>query len=57
MSRICASPCPSQRVEISEVKTRFEGKREPKPIATHRQPELLDHEIGTPKIEFDWLKK
>ena len=35
----------------------FEGKRGPKPIAAHREPELLYSEIGKLKMELDWLKK
>ncbi len=35
----------------------FEGKRGPKPIAEHRQPEKLYSEIGKLKMELDWLKK
>jgi transposase len=44
--------------EIQEhAKTLFEGKRGPKPIAAHREPELLYSEIGKLKVELDWLKK
>ena len=44
--------------EIHEqAKTLFEGKRGPKPIAEHREPELLYSEIGKLKMELDWLKK
>lgn len=35
----------------------FEGKRGPKPVADHCQPELLYSEIGRLKVELDWLKK
>ncbi len=35
----------------------FEGKRGPKPIAEHQQPEKLFSEIGKLKMELDWLKK
>ena len=35
----------------------FEGKRGPKPIAEHQQPEKLFGEIGKLKMELDWLKK
>jgi transposase-like protein len=35
----------------------FEGKRGPKPMAAHREPELLYSEIGKLKVELDWLKK
>ena len=44
--------------EIQEqAKTLFEGKRGPKPIAVHREPEKLFSEIGKLKVELDWLKK
>ncbi len=35
----------------------FEGKRGPKPVAEHKQPEKLFSEIGKLKMELDWLKK
>ena len=35
----------------------FEGKRGPKPVAEHSQPEKLFGEIGKLKMEIDWLKK
>ena len=44
--------------EIQEqAKTLFEGKRGPKPMLAHREPELLYSEIGKLKVELDWLKK
>jgi transposase-like protein len=44
--------------EIKEqAKTLFEGKRGPRPIDAHREPELLFSEIGKLKVELDWLKK
>ena len=44
--------------EIQEqASTLFEGKRGPKPVAAHREPELLYSEIGRLKMELDWLKK
>ena len=44
--------------EIQEhANTLFEGKRGPKPMAAHREPELLYSEIGKLKVELDWLKK
>ncbi len=44
--------------EIQEqAKTLFDGKRGPKPIAAHLEPELLYSEIGRLKVELDWLKK
>ena len=35
----------------------FEGKRGPKPVAEHREPEKHFSEIGKLKMELDWLKK
>ena len=35
----------------------FEGKRGPKPLADHQEPERLYSEIGRLKVELDWLKK
>ena len=44
--------------EIQEqASTLFEGKRGPKPVAAHHEPELLYSEIGKLKMELDWLKK
>ena len=44
--------------EIQEqARTLFEGKRGPKTIAAHREPEQLFSEIGKLKMELDWLKK
>ena len=40
-----------------QAKTLFEGKRGPKPMAAHQEPELLYSEIGKLKMELDWLKK
>jgi transposase len=40
-----------------QASTLFEGKRGPKPIAAHREPEQLFSEIGKLKMELDWLKK
>ena len=40
-----------------QAKTLFEGKRGPKAVAAHREPELLYSEIGKLKVELDWLKK
>jgi len=38
--------------EIQEqASTLFEGKRDPKPVAAHREPELLYSEIGKLKME------
>ena len=39
------------------ARTLFVGKRGPKPLAEHREPELLYSEIGKLKMELDWLKK
>lgn len=41
----------------AQAKTLFEGKRGPKPVAQHQEPELLYSEIGRLKMELDWLKK
>lgn len=35
----------------------FEGKRGPRPVIEHQQPERLYGEIGKLKMELDWLKK
>ena len=44
--------------EIQEqAKTLFEGKRGPKPMADHQDPDRLYSEIGRLKVELDWLKK
>ena len=40
-----------------QAKSLFEGKRGPKPIAAHREPDVLYSEIGKLKVELDWLKK
>jgi len=40
-----------------EAASLFEGKRGPKPVAEHQQPETLYSEIGKLKMELDWLKK
>jgi hypothetical protein len=37
--------------------TLFEGKRDPKPVSEHSEPERLYSEIGKLKMELDWLKK
>lgn len=41
----------------AQASTLFEGKRGPKPVAGHREPELLYSEMGQLKMELDWLKK
>ena len=35
----------------------FEGKRGPKAVNEHSEPERLYGEIGKLKMELDWLKK
>jgi transposase-like protein len=40
-----------------QAKSLFEGKRGPKPVVAHQQPERLYSEIGKLKMELDWLKK
>jgi transposase-like protein len=42
---------------LERAKTLFEGKRGPKPVAAHQEPDLLYGEIGKLKVELDWLKK
>jgi len=40
-----------------QAKSLFEGKRGPKPVVGHQEPERLYSEIGKLKMELDWLKK
>jgi transposase-like protein len=42
---------------LEQARSLFEGKRGPKPVAAHREPDLLYSEIGKLKMELDWLKK
>jgi len=35
----------------------FQGKRGPKPVNEHSEPDRLYGEIGRLKMELDWLKK
>lgn len=42
---------------VEQASTLFAVKRGPKPVAAHREPDLLYSEIGKLKIELDWLKK
>ncbi len=35
----------------------FDGKRGPKPMNEHSEPDRLYSEIGKLKMELDWLKK
>ena len=42
---------------LAEASHLFEGKRGPKPISEHSEPERLYSEIGKLKMELDWLKK
>jgi len=46
-----------KKILQEQAKILFEGKRGPKPVAAHREPELLYSEIGKLKVELDWLKK
>ena len=46
-----------KKVILEKVAVVFEGKRGPKPVAEHREPERLFSEIGKLKVELDWLKK
>ena len=40
-----------------QAKSLFEGRRGPKPVAAHQQPDVLYSEIGRLKVELEWLKK
>ena len=40
-----------------QAKTLFEGKRGPKPVDSHNEPDRLYSEIGRLKMDLDWLKK
>ena len=40
-----------------QASTLFDGKRGPKPVAYHQEPDRLYSEIGRLKVELDWLKK
>lgn len=40
-----------------QAKDLFEGRRGPKPVSEHSDPERLYSEIGRLKMELDWLKK
>ena len=40
-----------------QAKTLFQGKRGPKPVDAHSEPDRLYSEIGLLKMELDWLKK
>ena len=40
-----------------QAKTLFEGKRGPRPVSEHREPERLYRESGKLKMARDWLKK
>ena len=42
---------------LEQASTLFEGKRGPKPVSEHSEPERLYSEIGKLKMELDWLKK
>jgi transposase-like protein len=42
---------------LEQASTLFEGKRGLKPLAAHREPDLLYSEIGKLTMELDWLKK
>jgi transposase-like protein len=48
---------PWKKAILEQARTLFEGKRGPKPVAAHREPDLLFSEIGKLKMELDWLKK
>jgi transposase len=40
-----------------QAKSLFEGKRGPKAVPEHQDPERLYSEVGKLKMELDWLKK
>jgi transposase len=42
---------------LANACTLFEGKRGPKPVEQHSEPDRLYSEIGKLKMELDWLKK
>ncbi len=46
-----------KKMILEQTKTLFEGKRGPKPVSAHQEPDLLYREIGKLKVELDWLKK
>ena len=43
--------------QVAQWKVVFEGKRGPKPVSEHSDPERLYSQIGKLKVELDWLKK
>jgi transposase-like protein len=42
---------------LAQASQLFEGKRGPKPVNEHSEPDRLYSEIGKLKMELDWLKK
>ena len=42
---------------LAQASQLFEGKRGPKPVSEHSEPERLYSEIGKLKMELDCLKK
>lgn len=46
-----------KKVIQEQASTLFVGKRGPKKVSEHNDPERLYSEIGRLKIELDWLKK
>jgi transposase len=42
---------------LEQASKLFEGKRGPKAVNEHSEPERLYSEIGKLKMELDWLKK
>jgi transposase len=46
-----------KRAIQEQASSLFSGKRGPKPVVEHQQPEKLFSEIGKLKMELDWLKK
>jgi transposase-like protein len=48
---------PWKKAILEQASPLFAGKRGPKPVAAHREPDLLYSEIGKLTMELDWLKK
>ena len=42
---------------LTQAGNLFDGKRGPKPVDEHAEPERLYSEIGKLKMQLDWLKK
>ena len=46
-----------KKLILSQASNLFDGKRGPKPVDEHAEPERLYSEIGKLKMQLDWLKK